>query len=219
MSEPILDPGRQAGMCVHDGSVWRKAKGDAAGHQQVDVLSSALPSGAATESTLSSILTELGEKLETTDLAIDTENHLDTHKIPHSSEVKLHGVWSLTVPAGETKEMLPTTSGCGKVFACMFRIDGQAYQARTSQVCFYIDEEATPSTIISPDHIYWYLCGNRVVDLSLAGIVTWDTVNHIYHGWWAFGPRFESSVRVVIKNLDTANPIVVRVGIWIEWLK
>jgi len=39
MGEPILDPGRQAGMCVHDGSVWRKAKGDAEGHQQVDIVS------------------------------------------------------------------------------------------------------------------------------------------------------------------------------------
>jgi len=39
MGEPILDPGRQAGMCVHDGSEWRKAKGDADGHAQVDVVS------------------------------------------------------------------------------------------------------------------------------------------------------------------------------------
>jgi len=39
MGEPILDPGRQAGMCVHDGSEWRKAKGDTDGHAQVDVLS------------------------------------------------------------------------------------------------------------------------------------------------------------------------------------
>jgi len=39
MGEPILDPGRQAGMCVHDGTAWRKAKGDADGHQQVDIVS------------------------------------------------------------------------------------------------------------------------------------------------------------------------------------
>jgi len=39
MGEPILKPGRQAGMCVHDGSEWRKAKGDLDGHQQVDIVS------------------------------------------------------------------------------------------------------------------------------------------------------------------------------------
>jgi len=37
MGEPIIDPGRQAGMCVHDGSEWRKAKGDVDGHVHVDV--------------------------------------------------------------------------------------------------------------------------------------------------------------------------------------
>jgi len=36
MGEPILDPGRQAGMCVHDGSEWRKAKGDTDGRLVVD---------------------------------------------------------------------------------------------------------------------------------------------------------------------------------------
>jgi len=59
MGEPILEVGRQAGMCVHDGTAWRKAAGDGAGHVHVDVESSALPTGAATESTLSSVLTEL----------------------------------------------------------------------------------------------------------------------------------------------------------------
>jgi len=39
MGEPILDPGRQAGMCVYDGAEWQKAKGDTDGHQQVDVVS------------------------------------------------------------------------------------------------------------------------------------------------------------------------------------
>jgi hypothetical protein len=219
MGEPILDPGRQAGICVHDGSEWRKAKGDADGHAQVDVLSSALPSGAATEATLSSLLTELQQKLETADLAIDAQKHLDTHKIPHSSEVKLHARWDITVPADGTIEVLSTTSGCGRVFACMLYVDGEDWLSRYSEIWFYIDGEATPSTIISPDHIYWYLCGGRIVDLNLAGIVTWDTTNHIYHGWWAFGPSFESSIRVVIKNKDTANPIVVRAGVWIEWLK
>jgi len=32
MGEPILEPGRQAGICVHDGTEWRKAKGDTDGH-------------------------------------------------------------------------------------------------------------------------------------------------------------------------------------------
>jgi len=175
MGEPILDPGRQAGMCVYDGAEWRKAAGDADGRVHVNVLS--------------------------------------------STKVKLHAMWDTTVPADGTVEPLATTSGYGRVFACMFRIDGATASSRYSEVWFYIDGEATPSSVISPDHIYWYLCGSRVVDLSLAGIVAWDTTNHIYHGWWAFGPSFESSIRIVIKNKDTANPIVVRVGIWIEWLK
>jgi len=45
MGEPILEPGRQAGMCVYDGYAWRRAKGDGAGHQQVDIVS--LPDVAA----------------------------------------------------------------------------------------------------------------------------------------------------------------------------
>jgi len=45
MSEPILPVGKQSGICVHDGSEWRKAKGDADGHQQVDIVS--LPDVAA----------------------------------------------------------------------------------------------------------------------------------------------------------------------------
>jgi len=59
MGEPILEVGRQAGMCVHDGTAWRKVAGDGAGHVHVDVESSALPMGAATETTLSSVLSEL----------------------------------------------------------------------------------------------------------------------------------------------------------------
>jgi len=39
VGEPILEVGRQAGMCVHDGTAWRKAAGDGAGHQQVDIVS------------------------------------------------------------------------------------------------------------------------------------------------------------------------------------
>jgi len=39
MGEPILPVGKQSGICVHDGADWRKAKGDADGHQQVDVVS------------------------------------------------------------------------------------------------------------------------------------------------------------------------------------
>jgi len=37
MGEPILDPGRQAGMCVYNGAEWQKAKGDTDGHVHVDV--------------------------------------------------------------------------------------------------------------------------------------------------------------------------------------
>jgi len=42
MGEPILDPGRQAGMCAHNGTEWHKVAGDANGHLQVDIIS--LPS-------------------------------------------------------------------------------------------------------------------------------------------------------------------------------
>ena len=44
---------------------------DADGHTQVDVLTSALPTGAATQATLASILTVLGNKLEAGDLSIE----------------------------------------------------------------------------------------------------------------------------------------------------
>jgi len=91
MGEPILDPGRQAGMCVHDGSEWRKAKGDADGHAQVDILSSTLPTGAATETTLSSILTELKKP------GVSGGKHFHAAQAP-TGWVE---VWRYTVPAGK----------------------------------------------------------------------------------------------------------------------
>jgi len=91
MGEPILDPGRQAGMCLHDGAEWRKAKGDADGHAQVDVLSSALPMGAATETTLSSILSEL-KKPGTTGAKFYNASTAPTGWVEK---------WRYTVPAGK----------------------------------------------------------------------------------------------------------------------
>lgn len=44
---------------VHDGSVWRRASGDSTGKLNVNVSSAALPTGAATESTLSEINAKL----------------------------------------------------------------------------------------------------------------------------------------------------------------
>lgn len=50
---------------------WIKVLLDASGHLQLDVLSSALPAGAATEAKQDTTLTELQQKLETGDLAIE----------------------------------------------------------------------------------------------------------------------------------------------------
>lgn len=49
----------------------KRIQTDAAGLLKIVTLSSALPSGAATQTTLAAILTELGQKLETSDLNIE----------------------------------------------------------------------------------------------------------------------------------------------------
>jgi hypothetical protein len=219
MGEPILDPGRQAGMCVYNGAEWRKAKGDADGHAQVDVLSSALPTGAATETTLSAINTELAQKLETADLAIDTDKHLDTHKIPHSSYVKCYETWRVTVPAGGTYVFLDTTAGCGRVLSFYLRVDGASADVRFSRIQFFVDGETSPSSKFYPAAIYTYLGGRRIVDLSIGGTITWDTTNFIYEVWLGYGPAFESSLKITLYNYDTTNPADFRVGVWVEFLK
>ena len=55
----------------YDGTDFRTLKVDAAGHTQVDILTAAADSGLATQTTLASILTELGEKLETGQLSFE----------------------------------------------------------------------------------------------------------------------------------------------------
>jgi len=219
MGEPILEPGRQAGMCVHDGTAWRKVAGDGAGHVHVDVESSALPSGAATETTLSSILTELQQKLETADLSLDTQKHLDTHNLVHSSKIECHRIWNVSVPAGATQTILATTSGHGHVFYCMIYLDGLSGDVRNSELRFYVDGETTPSTKLSIWFIRNYICVLRAVELSFGGISHWDTTNHIYGCWFRFGPSFESSLKIEITNGDTANASTITCGIWVEWLK
>jgi len=285
MGEPILDPGRQAGMCLHDGAVWRKAKGDTEGHAQVDVLSSALPSGAATETTLSSLLTELqqkletadllieatkqlaaagyvfdgttwqkvkgdtdghaqvdilssalpsgaatettlsaintelAEKLETADLALDADSHLDTHKIPHASAIKIHWLWNVSIPAGATETVLPETAGCGQVRFWSLLVDGLSGAAADTVISFTVDGETSPSTQCTPRWLYAFMCQRRTVDLAQGGVSKWDTVNYIYGVWCTLGPSFESSLNIKVTNGDSANAITVLCGIWVEWLK
>jgi len=219
MGEPILPVGKQSGICVYDGVEWRKAKGDADGHAQVDVLSSALPSGAATETTLSAINTELAEKLETADLALDADSHLDTHKIPHSSEVKMYYIWRVSVAAGETVTLLAETAGCGRILAFTIYVDGIATNSRESSVDFSVDGELTASTRVKISHVYYFICLERVIDLAHGGISIWDTTNHIYGCWCRFGPSFESSLKITATNGDGVNATTITCGVWVEWLK
>lgn len=60
----IVDAGHGQPACifVFDGSKWYSVLGDSAGHLHVDVITTALPSGAATEATLATLATEV--KLE-----------------------------------------------------------------------------------------------------------------------------------------------------------
>lgn len=50
---------------IHTGTKWVAMLGDASGHPQVDVISAALPTGAATETTLAGILAKLDVALST----------------------------------------------------------------------------------------------------------------------------------------------------------
>ena len=55
----------------YDGTDFRTLAVDADGHTQIDILTAAADSGLATQTTLASILTELGEKLEVGQLSIE----------------------------------------------------------------------------------------------------------------------------------------------------
>jgi len=65
--------------------------------------------------------------------------------------------------------------------------------------------------------IYSFFAGRRIADISQAGVITWDETNYIYEVWYDFGPTFQESLKITIKNEDTTNAVEVRYGIWVEW--
>jgi len=122
---------------------------------------------------------------------------------------------NLSVGPGETYTILDTTSGRGRIIHSYLRVDGQSASSFWSGIKFYTD--GTPSTTITPDLIYHAFVGKRVVDISLAGVITWDTTNHIYEIWFDIGPTFNSSLKITLYNGDSANAITVNYGVWVEW--
>lgn len=80
---PVTDPGEEYfkdGIWAWDaaGETWVKLACDpATGYLYVDAQTVALPTGAATETTLAAINTELAAKLETADLSFDAEGRLN----------------------------------------------------------------------------------------------------------------------------------------------
>lgn len=108
---------------------------DSDGHLQIDVLTSGLPTGGATEATLAELsarvgneispasgtvnkqladlLTELGQKLETADLASDTTRYINTllHQYTGSAWVKSNLAWGYHDSYGE--EVDETSVGAG----------------------------------------------------------------------------------------------------------
>lgn len=55
-----MTEGAKVSLYAHDGANWYEIKVDAAGHLQVDILSSTLPAGAATSTLQTAIITALG---------------------------------------------------------------------------------------------------------------------------------------------------------------
>jgi len=83
------DVGHRVLLYGSDGSVLRVIHTDASGDLQIDVLSSALPSGAATQATLASILAQLDVALSTR--ALEAGGNLDLIQINTSSFVDMRG--------------------------------------------------------------------------------------------------------------------------------
>lgn len=74
MAQPKIDGvghGKPVMPFGSDGTNWYAILVDALGHIQADIVSSGLPSDAATQTTLAAILAELAYKLETGDLSIE----------------------------------------------------------------------------------------------------------------------------------------------------
>jgi len=176
MANQIPPVGRNVGVYVHNGSEWRKLKGNGFGHALMSVLSTA-------------------------------------------TRIEVYKAWGLTIGAGQTSTLLSTTAGRGRLLHCLLRVDGLTTGASGSWLSFFVDGEASASTKIFLNHIYYYYVGERIADMSTAGIITWDTTNHIYQAWFHFGPTFESSLKITFSNNDTDNPITLRYAIWVEWWK
>jgi len=68
--------GRVLTLLGYDGSDFYNIAVDATGHLQVDVITSDLPAGAATEASQALLLAELQEKLETNDLDLNGDGKL-----------------------------------------------------------------------------------------------------------------------------------------------
>jgi len=134
---------------------------------------------------------------------------------PLASHIRRYAKYSVSIAPGGTYTILDTTLGQGKVFHTYFRADGLTGAAKFSSIVFYVDGEATPS--ISPDLIYTYLLGGRLVDIGQAGAFRWDETYYIYEVWWGFGPTFQESLKITIVNADSSYSMDARYGIWVEW--
>jgi len=129
--------------------------------------------------------------------------------------IRRYEKWALFIGPGKTYTVLDTTSGQGKVFHTYFRVDGLAGVVKYCAILFQVDGELSASA--SPDMVYSFFVGRRIADIAQAGVITWDETNYIYEVWYDFGPTFQESLKITIKNEDTTNPVEVRYGIWVEW--
>jgi len=176
MKNPIPPVKRNVGVYVHNGSEWRKLKGNSLGHAFMTVL-------------------------------------------PVATRIEIYKNWGQTIGAGQSFTLLDTTSGRGRVLHCFLRIDGKASEAEDSELCFFVDGEASASTKIAVSDIFYYWAGARLVDICPGGVIVWDTTYFDYQIWIHFGPAFESSLKITFTNKDPANSISLRYAIWVEWCK
>jgi len=235
-NEPLLQDvtGSLLANVGHDGTNWRNLKVDADRHVQSDILSSALPTGAATaakqdtEITALQLIDDLRNVLESVGadqlrvragydgsgyrvLLTDSDGHLIVTPRPFKTYTKV--VVATNIDAGSSRTDVDL-DGAGFFLYAAYYVDGAAVEAGNSYFTVTIDGEDEPSIHLR--------CSSIQHDIiSYGGVATsswldfqscpygWggilDGTNFRYSGGFALTSHFASHLKVIVYNGDPHN--------------
>jgi len=187
----ILDPtiGKIVTSVVYDGVDFHVPRSDPAGELQIDVLTSGLPLGAATQATLVALL---------------------TGQAPLGKDRSRASLWDTVVAAGATQAVLASTVGSGYVTDVMFKAKSVANTVNASSVLILLDGAQT-AVFILDDMLY--LNGGAVLGFADIECFMWDTTTHEFWVHWRVEIPFQSSIKVDVRNADGVNAATLRVAV------